>query len=80
MFYKNEHISVRRANQRLRIKQADKIKNVVIIVLLIMVAALLGAIVSLKRSANMQNYAIANDCTWTYQGTMYGDSRDYICK
>lgn len=80
MFNYDGHISVRRVTNNNCNKQANKIKNIAIIVLLITVAALLGVVLNLKHSANMQNYAVTNDCTWTYQGTMYGDSRDYICK
>lgn len=48
----------------------------VVCVMLIM----LGVIIGLKRTLRMTNYAMANDCTWHYQGTAYGDDRDYICK
>lgn len=32
------------------------------------------------RNAQMTAYAAQNDCEWVYQGTWYGDDRDYICK
>ena len=32
------------------------------------------------RTAQMTAYAAQNDCEWVYQGTWYGDDRDYICK
>lgn len=32
------------------------------------------------RTAEMVQYAAQNDCEWVYQGTWYGDSRDYTCK
>lgn len=32
------------------------------------------------RTANMVAYAAQNDCEWVYQGTWYGDNRDYVCK
>lgn len=32
------------------------------------------------RNAQMTAYAAQNNCEWVYQGTMYGDNRDYICK
>lgn len=36
--------------------------------------------VQVKRANDLHEYAIANNCTWKYQGTAYGDNRDYICK
>lgn len=81
MWNNNTAIYLSRRNNQKKVNiKADKIKNIAIVVLAITVAALLGAIVSLKRSADLQNYAVANNCTWTYQGTMYGDNRDYVCK
>ena len=29
---------------------------------------------------NLAQYAKNNNCEWVYQGTGYGDDRDYICK
>ncbi len=36
--------------------------------------------VQMNRANNLHEYALANNCIWQYQGTMYGDNRDYICK
>lgn len=58
----------------------DMSKNIVIGVLACAVIVLAGVIVNMKRANDLRNYAIANNCTWAYQGTMYGDDRDYICK
>lgn len=58
----------------------DKIKNYAIGILVLMIIILLGAIIGLKRTINRQEYAIANNCEWSWQGTMYGDDRDYVCK
>lgn len=33
-----------------------------------------------RRVKRMDAYARANNCTWVYNGTMYGDNRDYTCK
>ncbi len=55
-------------------------KNILITLLACAVVVLAGVIVNIKKANDLRNYAIANDCTWTYQGTMYGDDRDYICK
>lgn len=55
-------------------------KNWVIAGLVIVVALLLGVVLNLKSAYSLREYSIANDCTWTWQGTAYGDNRDYICK
>lgn len=55
-------------------------KNIVIVVLVAVIAILLGVVVNLKRAYSLREYAIANNCTWSWQGTTYGDDRDYICK
>ncbi len=55
-------------------------KNIVIGVLACAVIVLAGVIVNIKRANDLRSYAVQNNCTWTYQGTMYGDDRDYICK
>ncbi len=57
-----------------------KTKNIVIVILIIIVATLLGVIVNLKKAYDLRDYAITHNCTWTYQGTAYGDDRDYVCK
>lgn len=56
------------------------IKNWAIAVLVMVVALLLGVVVNLKRAYSLREYSIANNCEWTWQGTMHGDDRDYICK
>lgn len=55
-------------------------KNIIIGVLACAVLVLAGVIINFKKTNDLRNYAIANNCTWTYQGTMYGDNRDYVCK
>lgn len=55
-------------------------KNIVIAALAGIVIVLGALVINMKKANNLREYAIANDCTWTYQGTMYGDDRDYICK
>lgn len=58
----------------------NRIKNVAIVILALIVVLLLGVILQLKRANNLREYALANNCEWVYQGTMYGDDRDFICK
>lgn len=56
------------------------LKNIVIVLLVVAVVVMLGVIRSLRQAYSLREYAIANDCTWTWQGTAYGDDRDYVCK
>lgn len=58
----------------------NRIKNIAIAILMLIVVLLLGVILNLKRANNLREYAIANNCEWVYQGTYYGDDRDYICR
>lgn len=57
-----------------------KTKNIAIVALIMIVAALLVVILNLKRANDLSKYAMANNCKWVATGTMYGDNRDYICK
>lgn len=56
------------------------IKNWLIAILAAAVVLMLGVILNLKRAYRLREYSIANNCEWTWQGTMHGDDRDYICK
>lgn len=49
---------------------------VAIIIALVAVAFAIGQ----YRTARMATYAAENRCTWQYNGTAYGDNRDYTCK
>lgn len=69
-----------RAEKARKTNMKKDIKNWVIGILTVAIVILLGVILNLKRTYDLWEYAIANDCTWTWQGTMYGDDRDYICK
>lgn len=61
-------------------QRRDANKSWVIAILVLIVAALLGVILNLKSAYDLHEYAKANDCNWVWQGTHYGDDRDYICK
>lgn len=39
-----------------------------------------GIWIECKRNAEFEQYATAHNCKWVWQGTNYGDNRDYICK
>lgn len=36
--------------------------------------------INTHRAAQLASYAATNNCTWHYNGTAYGDNRDYTCK
>lgn len=57
-----------------------KNKKLAISILIAIIVILLGVIVNLKRAYDLYNYAIANNCEWSWNGTHYGDDRDYVCK
>lgn len=61
-------------------RKLDNQKNIVIAVLLAAIGVMLIGIINFWRACNLRAYAISNDCTWVYQGTMYGDDRDYVRK
>lgn len=58
----------------------EKLKTLAIAILCVVVALMLGVIKNLKTANDLHRYATANNCTWVWQGTAYGDDRDYICK
>lgn len=59
----------------MKTKKQNKI--IITSLLAIFTIVIFGAI---HRNAQMARYALNNGCTWQYQGTFYGDDRDYICK
>lgn len=57
-----------------------KTTKIVIAVIAGVIVLALGVGLNLKRAFDLRNYAIANNCEWVWQGTWYGDDRDYICE
>lgn len=55
------------------------IKVCVVVGTVCVIVLMLGEIIGLKRTIRMQNYAAQNNCVWIWQGTAYGDDRDYLC-
>lgn len=55
-------------------------KNLIIGVLSFVIMLLLIVGKNIKSEYDMKLYAIKNNCTWSYQGTAYGDDRDFICR
>lgn len=56
-------------------------KQVAVIGIVIIVGMLLfGIMIVRQRDTQFDEYATANNCEWSWQGTTYGDDRDYICK
>lgn len=58
-------------------QQNDRL--VTIISLAVALVAVVYAI-NTHRAAQLASYATTNNCTWHYNGTAYGDNRDYTCK
>ena len=59
--------------------QTHKNQTITIVSMIIAVFAVMYAI-SAHRAMQMTAYAVKNGCTWYYNGTVYGDNRDYTCK
>lgn len=55
-------------------------KNIIIAALGFVIVMLLIVGKNIKSEYDMKLYAVKNNCTWSYQGTMYGDDRDFICR
>ena len=65
-----------------KIKETKMTKTTKIVIAVVagVIVLALGVGLNLKRAFDLRDYAIANDCEWVWQGTWYGDDRDYICK
>lgn len=62
-------------------EQKDSNNKVGIIGAIVLIGMLLlGVMINRERDMQFEQYAKANNCEWTYQGTAYGDNRDFICK
>lgn len=55
-------------------------KKLIIVALSFVIVMLLLVGKNIKSEYDMRLYAIRNNCTWSYQGTMYMDNRDFICR
>ena len=77
----NGYVNNKRGNTMNRTKKQTRQNNrlVTIISLVVALIAVVYAI-NTHRAAQLASYAVANNCTWSYNGTAYGDSRDYTCK
>ena len=58
--------------------EADEIIDSFISLVVAMVAVVYA--INTHRAAQLASYAATNNCTWHYNGTAYGDNRDYTCK
>lgn len=64
-----------------RTKQTSTNKTTITIIICIVVTAFaLSYAAGERKNALMVQYAAENDCAWQYNGTWYGDDRDYTCK
>ncbi len=60
-------------------KRGDR-KVVIVLIGVLVGLLLLGVWIERRRETNREAYAAKYDCEWVWQGTLYGDDRDYICK
>lgn len=61
-------------------KQTQQNNRLVTIISLIVALVAVVYAINTHRAAQLASYAATNNCTWHYNGTAYGDNRDYICK
>ena len=66
--------------QTLRTNKTNKNRSIVVAILVAIGLVALAIKIEDSRTANRISYAKANNCTWHYTGTFYGDDRDSICK
>ena len=69
---------IERKSNNMEKQKDNKVAIVGVIVLTVML--LLGVIINRERDAQFEQYALANDCEWVWQGTSYGDDRDFVCR
>lgn len=59
----------------------EKDRGVAVIGAVVLIGMLLfGIWIIRQRDTGFEQYATANNCEWSWNGTAYGDDRDYICK
>ena len=61
-------------------KTTTKSSTLTISICIVITALSVAFAIGERTNAQMDVYAAQNDCEWVYQGTWYGDDRDYICK
>nr|DAI43541.1 MAG TPA: hypothetical protein [Caudoviricetes sp.] len=61
-------------------KQTRQNNRLVTIISLIVALVAVVYAINTHRAAQLASYAATNNCTWSYNGTAYGDNRDYTCK
>lgn len=61
-------------------KQTQQNNRLVTIISLAVALVAVVCAINTHRAAQLASYAAANNCTWHYNGTAYGDNRDYTCK
>ena len=70
----------RMPTQTLRTNNTDKARSIAVAILIAIGLVALMIKIEDSRTANRIAYAKANNCTWHYTGTFYGDDRDSVCK
>ena len=66
--------------QTLRTNKTNKNRSIAVAILVAIGLVALTIKIEDGRTANRIAYAKANNCTWHYTGTFYGDDRDSVCK
>lgn len=59
----------------------EKDRGVAVFGAVVLIGMLLfGIWIIRQRDTGFDKYATANNCEWFWNGTAYGDDRDYVCK
>ena len=66
--------------QTLRTNKTNKNRSIAVAILVAIGLVALTIKMEDSRTTNRIAYAKANNCTWHYTGTFYGDDRDSVCK
>ena len=66
--------------QTLRTNKTNKNRSIAVAILVAIGLVALTIKIEDSRTANRIAYAKANNYTWHYTGTFYGDDRDSVCK
>lgn len=55
-------------------------KNIIIGGLAFVIVLMFRVGIELKHNYDRELYAIKHNCKWSWEGTMYGDDRDFVCR
>ena len=60
--------------------ERDEKKVAIVLIGFLLGLLLLGVWIEHRQETNREAYAAENGCEWVWQGMLYGDDRDYICR